>query len=98
MKSAEDGATPHRKEVNFMTIEPRRNAQFQAPDTAGESVSAGIDRALADQAIAQVRTWLEQARGEKVDAAAKNLAGVLSDPKGLDFAVGFVDGVVRPED
>ena len=81
-----------------MTIEPRRNAQFQAPDTAGESVSAGIDRALADQAIAQVRTWLEQARGEKVDAAAKNLAGVLSDPKGLDFAVGFVDGVVRPED
>src|SRR5690606_8982213 len=67
-------------------------------DTAGESVSVGIDRALADQAIAQVRTWLEQARGEKVDAAAKNLAGVLSDPKGLDFAVGFVDGVVRPED
>ena len=57
-----------------------------------------IDTALADQAIAQVRTWLEQAREEKTDAAGRNLAGVLSDPKGLDFATGFVDGVVRPED
>ncbi|WP_156759020.1 bifunctional proline dehydrogenase/L-glutamate gamma-semialdehyde dehydrogenase [Microbacterium karelineae] len=81
-----------------MTIEPRNHAQFQAPDTTGAAVHTGVDQALADQAIAQVRTWLEAARGEKVDAAAKNLAGVLSDPKGLDFAVGFVDGVVQPED
>ena len=57
-----------------------------------------IDTALADKAIAQVRTWLEEARHEKTDAAGRNLAGVLSDPKGLDFATGFVDGVVRPED
>ncbi|MGO1627636.1 bifunctional proline dehydrogenase/L-glutamate gamma-semialdehyde dehydrogenase [Microbacterium sp. JB110] len=76
-----------------MTVEPRDNAA----DTAATATS-GIDRALADEAIAQVRIWLESARGEKVDAAAKNLAGVLSDPNGLDFAVGFVDGVVQPED
>ena len=57
-----------------------------------------IDTALADKAIAQVRTWLEEARHEKTDAAGRNLAGVLSDPKGLEFATGFVDGVVRPED
>ncbi|NHI15604.1 bifunctional proline dehydrogenase/L-glutamate gamma-semialdehyde dehydrogenase [Microbacterium excoecariae] len=81
-----------------MTIEPRNHAPFQAPDTTGAAVHATIDAALADEAIAQVRAWLVAAREEKVDAAAKNLAGVLSDPKGLDFAVGFVDGVVRPED
>ncbi|MBP2436540.1 bifunctional proline dehydrogenase/L-glutamate gamma-semialdehyde dehydrogenase [Microbacterium amylolyticum] len=81
-----------------MTIEPRTTAQFQAPDLTGAAVSTGIDSQLAEAAVAQVRTWLVAARDEKVDAAAKNLAGVLSDPQGLDFAVGFVDGVVRPED
>ncbi|WP_221583687.1 bifunctional proline dehydrogenase/L-glutamate gamma-semialdehyde dehydrogenase [Microbacterium sp. G2-8] len=81
-----------------MTIEPRNHTPFQATDTAGAAIHTGIDVALADQAIAQVRTWLEDARHEKSDAAAKNLAGVLSDPKGLDFAVGFVDGVIQPED
>ena len=30
------------------------------------------------------------------DPAAERLAGVLKDPHGLDFAVGFVDGVARP--
>ncbi|MDJ1114784.1 bifunctional proline dehydrogenase/L-glutamate gamma-semialdehyde dehydrogenase [Microbacterium dauci] len=53
---------------------------------------------LADEAVALVRTWLEQSRDEPVDAAAERLAGVLRDPRGLDFTVGFVDGVVRPED
>ncbi|QHC60875.1 bifunctional proline dehydrogenase/L-glutamate gamma-semialdehyde dehydrogenase [Rathayibacter sp. VKM Ac-2760] len=33
-----------------------------------------------------------------MDPAAQRLAGVLQDPNGLDFAVGFVDGVARPED
>ena len=33
-----------------------------------------------------------------VDVSAARLAGVLSDPNGLKFTVGFVDGVVRPED
>ncbi|WP_051172230.1 bifunctional proline dehydrogenase/L-glutamate gamma-semialdehyde dehydrogenase [Microbacterium indicum] len=80
-----------------MTIE-QRPASLQTPDATGGSVSTGIDAALAERAIAQVRTWLAAARDEKVDGAARNLAGVLSDPKGLDFAVGFVDGVVRPED
>ncbi|WP_125132822.1 bifunctional proline dehydrogenase/L-glutamate gamma-semialdehyde dehydrogenase [Microbacterium sp. 10M-3C3] len=53
---------------------------------------------LADEAVVLVRTWLDAARAEPVDAAAQRLAGVLRDPKGLDFTVGFVDGVVRPED
>ncbi|SDS30000.1 bifunctional proline dehydrogenase/L-glutamate gamma-semialdehyde dehydrogenase [Agrococcus carbonis] len=55
-------------------------------------------RALAPEVVAQVRTWLEQAERIPADSSAEQLAGVLRDPKGLDFAVRFVDGVVRPED
>ena len=53
---------------------------------------------LADEAIEQVRAWLVASRDVPVDASAERLAGLLRDPHGLDFAVGFVDGVVRPED
>ncbi|MDT0158194.1 bifunctional proline dehydrogenase/L-glutamate gamma-semialdehyde dehydrogenase [Microbacterium sp. ARD32] len=54
--------------------------------------------ALADDAVALVRKWLVESREVPVDAAGTRLAGVLRDPHGLDFTVGFVDGVVRPED
>jgi len=59
---------------------------------------ASSGAALADDVIAQVRTWLKDADGIRVDASAQQLAGLLQDPAGLEFAVGFVDGVVRPED
>lgn len=55
-------------------------------------------RALAAETIALVRRWLTEASKVPVDASAEQLAGVLKDPNGLDFTVGFVDGVVRPED
>lgn len=55
-------------------------------------------KALADEAVALVRHWLTEAAKVPVDASAEQLAGVLKDPNGLDFTVGFVDGVVRPED
>lgn len=51
---------------------------------------------------AQVQAWLGVAA--KLDAAgathpsAKRLAAVLKDPRGLEFTVGFVDRVIRPED
>ncbi|SFT58934.1 bifunctional proline dehydrogenase/L-glutamate gamma-semialdehyde dehydrogenase [Arthrobacter sp. ov118] len=54
--------------------------------------------ALAEDTIAVVRRWLTEAAKVPVDASAQQLAGVLKDPNGLDFTVGFVDGVVRPED
>ena len=71
--------------------------------TANESpvgTAAGIDdlSALADDAVALVKKWLVESRAVPVDAAGERLAGVLRDPHGLDFTVGFVDGVVRPED
>ncbi|MEO8283387.1 MAG: bifunctional proline dehydrogenase/L-glutamate gamma-semialdehyde dehydrogenase [Pseudarthrobacter sp.] len=55
-------------------------------------------RALAAETITLVRHWLTEASKVPGDASAQQLAGVLKDPNGLDFTVGFVDGVVRPED
>ncbi|GAB2552637.1 bifunctional proline dehydrogenase/L-glutamate gamma-semialdehyde dehydrogenase [Leucobacter ruminantium] len=62
------------------------------------STNAVRPQDLADQAVELVRRWLREAAEFPVDAAAARLAGVLRDPHGLDFTVGFVDGVVRPED
>ncbi|MCC2312842.1 bifunctional proline dehydrogenase/L-glutamate gamma-semialdehyde dehydrogenase [Cellulomonas xiejunii] len=52
----------------------------------------------ADAVVALVRRWLAVATEQPVDPAARNLAGLLREPDGLAFAVGFVDGVVRHED
>ncbi|WP_309123969.1 bifunctional proline dehydrogenase/L-glutamate gamma-semialdehyde dehydrogenase, partial [Arthrobacter sp.] len=53
---------------------------------------------LAEEVVALVRHWLAEGAKFPVDAAAAQLAGVLKDPHGLEFTVGFVDGVIRPED
>ncbi len=53
---------------------------------------------LADAAVAQVRTWVADSRDIPPEPAAALLADVLRDPNGLAFTVGFVDGVIRPED
>lgn len=51
----------------------------------------------AEAAIELVKEWLAAAPPDP-RGAGKQLAGLLSDPNGLKFAVGFIDGVVRPED
>lgn len=51
-----------------------------------------------DAVEALVRRWVTQAADVPADPAAARLAALLRDPDGLAFAVGFVDGVVRPED
>jgi len=51
-----------------------------------------------DETVALVRRWLVASEGVKPDAGAARLAGVLKDPLGLEFTLGFVDRVVRPED
>ena len=45
-----------------------------------------------------MREWLAQSEKAKPDPSAERLAGVLKDPRGLEFTLGFVDGVMRPED
>jgi RHH-type proline utilization regulon transcriptional repressor/proline dehydrogenase/delta 1-pyrroline-5-carboxylate dehydrogenase len=53
---------------------------------------------LADETITTVRRWLRESSTVAPDKSAERLAGVLKDPLGLDFTLGFVDRVVRPED
>ena len=53
---------------------------------------------LSIQSIATVRRWLAESADVPADPSAARLAGVLKDPRGLDFTLGFVDKVVRPED
>lgn len=58
------------------------------------------DTPLEERAVALVRHWVtaQQGRGRRTDPAARRLATLLKDPAGLDFTIGFVDRVVRPED
>ena len=61
-------------------------------------IATPTDTRIADETVALVRRWLREAATIPVGGSAAQLAGLLRDPKGLAFAVGFVDGVVRPED
>ena len=58
------------------------------------------DLPLAERSVELVRAWIDPARTSsgRTDPAAERLAHLLQDPAGLDFTVGFVDRVVRPED
>ncbi|MDG4666181.1 bifunctional proline dehydrogenase/L-glutamate gamma-semialdehyde dehydrogenase [Mycobacterium sp. 236(2023)] len=58
----------------------------------------GTDRDLLTDVESLVRQWLDDAAGQPVAPAARRLADVLRDPAGLDFTVGFVDRVIRPQD
>jgi RHH-type transcriptional regulator, proline utilization regulon repressor / proline dehydrogenase / delta 1-pyrroline-5-carboxylate dehydrogenase len=53
---------------------------------------------LADDVTATVHRWLAESAHGPPDASGARLAGVLKDPRGLAFTVGFIDGVIRPED
>jgi len=69
-----------------MTLSPAVDPDAQARDE------------LAREAVDLVRRWLRESAGHRPDAAAAQLAAALRDPDGLAFVVGFVDGVVRPQD
>ncbi len=53
---------------------------------------------LIEATISQTQKWIEEAAKLPTPKASKRLAGLLQDENGLEFAVGFVDGVIRPED
>ncbi len=75
---------------------PKRSAASVAP--ASPASAPGDREGVAEAVVAQVLRWLAEAERLPVDPSAKRLAGLLRDPDGLAFAVGFVDGVIRPED
>jgi RHH-type proline utilization regulon transcriptional repressor/proline dehydrogenase/delta 1-pyrroline-5-carboxylate dehydrogenase len=64
----------------------------------GDHSVDAVDGQLLHDVEAQVRTWLAVAAAKPVHSSAKRLANVLKDPNGLEFTVGFVDRVIRPED
>src|SRR5215217_4997684 len=55
---------------------------------------------LAERSVELVRTWIdpERASAHRPDPSAERLAKLLKDPHGLEFTIGFVDRVVRPDD
>ena len=65
--------------------------------TDGTAMPNSADDAVTARAIALAERWIAEESGVPVDPAAERLAGVLKDPDGLPFTVGFVDGVMRPE-
>ncbi|KAB1641187.1 proline dehydrogenase family protein [Gulosibacter chungangensis] len=65
----------------------------------GNSAAATEElRRLAPATVALVREWLRESKSVPSDPASAQLAAALRDPNGLAFIVGFVDGVIRPED
>ncbi|MDJ0323346.1 bifunctional proline dehydrogenase/L-glutamate gamma-semialdehyde dehydrogenase [Cryobacterium sp. PH31-AA6] len=60
--------------------------------------SSPAQKDLSVEVVALVEKWLADSATIPADISAERLAGVLKDPNGLDFTVGFVDGVMRPED
>ncbi|MEO8263694.1 MAG: bifunctional proline dehydrogenase/L-glutamate gamma-semialdehyde dehydrogenase, partial [Pseudolysinimonas sp.] len=56
------------------------------------------DLPTVDEVETLVKKWLAESQTAKPDPSAERLAGVLKDPRGLEFTLGFVDGVMRPED
>lgn len=73
-----------------------------AATTTSQSSRSGVGfaQSLADESVELVRSWLARAAAlhRRPDASSERLAGVLKDPKGPAFALGFVDRVARPED
>lgn len=65
-------------------------------DSRGVVPSAPEDH-LVRAAIDLAHRWVAEAAEFPTDPAAERLAGVLKDPDGLPFTVGFIDGVMRPE-
>ncbi|MGD7732172.1 proline dehydrogenase family protein [Propionibacteriaceae bacterium G57] len=53
---------------------------------------------LVEPAVALVEQWLQTSHSIPVAGQAAQLTALLADPHGLEFAVGFIDGVIRPED
>ncbi len=74
---------------------PKRSATAAPASVPSPAADAEL---AADAVVEQVRRWLGHAERLPVDPSARRLAGLLRDPDGLGFAVGFVDGVIRPED
>ncbi|WP_136057467.1 bifunctional proline dehydrogenase/L-glutamate gamma-semialdehyde dehydrogenase [Microbacterium sp. K24] len=67
-------------------------------DTSLHTDTPRTDSPRTEDVAALVQRWLAESESYPVEPAAQRLSEVLKDPNGLAFTVGFVDGVMRPED
>ncbi len=70
----------------------------RAASERANSAQRGDIHALASDSVELARNWAQRGAATGASDSAKLLADVLKDQSGLDFTIGFVDRVVRPED
>lgn len=67
----------------------------------GATIAADNAVDVLEPAIELVESWLTHARGLETPRSKRTMArlrGAVGDPDGLDFVMGFIDRVVRPDD
>ncbi|MEO7350251.1 MAG: bifunctional proline dehydrogenase/L-glutamate gamma-semialdehyde dehydrogenase, partial [Terrimesophilobacter sp.] len=62
------------------------------------SLTPALPATIAEDAVALAHDWATRGAAVKPSGSAQLLAQVLKDQNGLDFTLGFVDRVIRPED
>lgn len=60
--------------------------------------TSALPATIADDAVALAHDWAKRGAANGTTGSAALLAQVLKDQNGLDFTIGFVDRVIRPED
>ncbi|SDB81310.1 L-proline dehydrogenase /delta-1-pyrroline-5-carboxylate dehydrogenase [Raineyella antarctica] len=68
-----------------------------AADSIDQPTDDGLRQAL-EAAVPTAERWWRAAEGRPRGRSADLLARIAADPAGVAFLLGFVDGVVRPED
>jgi RHH-type proline utilization regulon transcriptional repressor/proline dehydrogenase/delta 1-pyrroline-5-carboxylate dehydrogenase len=68
------------------------------PPRATQSPTPALPATIADDAVELARTWAKRGAQAGSSGSAALLAQTLKDQNGLDFTIGFVDRVIRPED
>lgn len=89
----ESGIRPVCLERSRLNVQ-RRNSLVSMAEASIDTTRDNI----AHEAVKLAERWVQESAQYPSDTAAQRLAGVLKDPNGLPFTVGFVDGVMRPED
>jgi RHH-type proline utilization regulon transcriptional repressor/proline dehydrogenase/delta 1-pyrroline-5-carboxylate dehydrogenase len=68
------------------------------PSRAAQPSTPALPATIADDAVELARTWARRGAQAGSSGSAALLAQVLKDQNGLDFTIGFVARVIRPED
>ncbi|HMM83383.1 MAG TPA: bifunctional proline dehydrogenase/L-glutamate gamma-semialdehyde dehydrogenase [Terrimesophilobacter sp.] len=76
----------------------KTSATRARPAAVPQSGTPSLPATIGDDAVELARNWAKRGAAAGSSGSAKLLAQVLKDQNGLDFTIGFVDRVIRPED